>query len=349
MLRTRFHRYPKITLFLVVLAGLALILGSGEAVVRLLAPQINFLDNSTELIVRNVYQDTHAHAKNARALSFGAEVITDQYGFRANSLPPPPSPGSAMLFLGDSVTFGPGVTAEETFVELLAKDFPQMRMLNAAVIGYDYDDYRNFVKNFLVLRKQELGIDYLVLGICLNDISSVSKSNIQARILLQTFDPTAVAEWAYRRFPIINDFLRSRSKLFLLFKSLVFDASSAAFFADYPFYRNPDNVQRALQELAEVITVSRQAQVRLLVVIFPYEFQLRSDNPEYLYPQSVLGKYLVEQGIPTIDLYGSFLEDKRLSNTGSSVYYLFNDPMHFSVVGHATVRSFLSPWLLKTL
>lgn len=83
--------------------------------------------------------------------------------------------------------------------------------------------------------------------------------------------------------------------------------------------------------------------------LFPCEFQLRSGNLDYLYPQSLLQKYFHEREVPTIDLYDSFAEDMRVRKTKSTDYYLFGDPMHFSAFGHARVRAFLSERLRQLL
>ena len=41
-----------------------------------------------------------------------------------------------LVFLGDSYTFGMGVSDEETWIDLLARDFPTAHMINAGIPGY---------------------------------------------------------------------------------------------------------------------------------------------------------------------------------------------------------------------
>jgi len=43
---------------------------------------------------------------------------------------------------------------------------------------------------------------------------------------------------------------------------------------------------------------------------------------------------LARSNITYIDAYDAFIEDMQMQHLHSHDYYLFNDPMHFSVRGH---------------
>jgi lysophospholipase L1-like esterase len=125
-------------------------------------------------------------------------------------------------------------------------------------------------------------------------------------------------------------------------KSLALDVPRFVFFADDAPYKDDGQVAAMFRQLDETIRIAVDAQVRTIGILLPYEYQLRSGDPEYRYPQSILEKHLAGQGVITFDLYASFSKDMRTSKTNSSDYYLFGDPMHLSALGHARVRSFLS-------
>ena len=53
-----------------------------------------------------------------------------------------------IVFIGDSVTFGFGVNDDETFVNLIAQEFPQVEFINAGVHGYNSQQVRMSMKRF---------------------------------------------------------------------------------------------------------------------------------------------------------------------------------------------------------
>ena len=73
--------------------------------------------------------------------SEGTAVQTNSRGLREREVPVSPSPGTTrVLFLGDSVTFGSGVLAEEAFPRLLEAALTgagPVETLNAGVVGYN--------------------------------------------------------------------------------------------------------------------------------------------------------------------------------------------------------------------
>jgi lysophospholipase L1-like esterase len=347
----RFERYPRLTLAIAIVAVAALLVVLSEIVARFAFPKITFMHTSAGLFVHNVYGDTFALAKNAQGMSFDAEVFTDRFGFRIDpsSSQHVAADAPSIIFLGDSVVFGVGVPARSTFVELLATDLPYFRVLNAAVPGYDFKDYKNFVKTFVRAHQQDLRIQYLVLGICLNDLSSASKANINAAHALPTSGLDRLVRPIHRYFPDLDHYLRERSKLYLLIKGSTLDVQRFVYLTDAALYRNLDAVITASRELDELITDLYAAHMRMVTVIFPYEFQLRQDKSDNLYPQAVLRRYFAQHHIPTIDLYEAFMSDMKKEQTVSTDYYLFADTMHFSMLGHARLHEFLSSELPKML
>jgi lysophospholipase L1-like esterase len=107
--------------------------------------------------------------------SEGIAVHTNSRGLRERELPPEKPAGvRRVLFLGDSVTFGAGVRAEETFPRLLeerlagAADGP-IETLNAGVVGYNTTQE--------LARLESVGLTYrpdvVVLTFVVNDLLDI--------------------------------------------------------------------------------------------------------------------------------------------------------------------------------
>ena len=153
--------------------------------------------------------------------SFGKLVYTDEHGFRVpkGGLPEDERKSEAILILGDSVGFGPAVEEGDTFAGLLRTRFPARRIYNSSVIGYSTPDYRNVVDAFLPRHPE---VKAVVLVYCLNDVSAASAQNIDRYLKEQKQNaPKKNLTETLRSFTLLsdaNDFLRSRSKLYLFLR-----------------------------------------------------------------------------------------------------------------------------------
>lgn len=75
------------------------------------------------------------------------------------------------------------------------------------------------------------------------------------------------------------------------------------------------------------------AGIPLLVVVLPYEYQLREPTAENRLPQRMLAEQLPGMRIDFLDLYDAFA-----AHVGpASDLFLYRDPMHLSTAGHALV------------
>lgn len=113
---------------------------------------------------RENWQGQHTHA------DFQATYSTDARGYRKD---PSPNQGPATLVLGDSFTFGVGVSNRQTFVARLNQRFPDRRFINAGVIGYSTDQQ---VLHLEKIRRIQ-PIDSILLAVYLgNDISDNARA-----------------------------------------------------------------------------------------------------------------------------------------------------------------------------
>ena len=209
-----------------------------EAAVRL-TTDIPFLGNSANLFTSNAFGASRGNTKNAEAVSMGVKVYTDANGFRVSRnhySNDQPAHDRAIMVLGDSVGFGTGVEFEKTFAGRLAAEHPKLHVYNTSVIGYAVNDYKNLIDAFFTEHAGE--ISHVLLLYCLNDISELSATNIDTAVTAgrayaeqsgvrrhtETPGETVVDELKrWRLINWVNEYLRSRSKLYVLVKGMITD------------------------------------------------------------------------------------------------------------------------------
>jgi lysophospholipase L1-like esterase len=255
-------------------------------------------------------------------------------------LPGDASKREAILILGDSVGFGPAVEEQETLAGLLRARFPEKRIYNSSVIGYATPDYKNVVDAFLPLHPE---VTDVVLVYCLNDVSARSAEAIERyleakqeagepdlRRTLQELGPLRM----------VNDFLRERSKLYLLLKYQVMAPRRKGWEEIARLYGDGTgaSLEAAVRDLADVAARAKEAGVRFVAVLAPFEHQLRQPgDPASPVPQQKLGELLARAGVEYVDARPAFERDG-----GSVDYFLPYDAMHFSRAGHRVMAEVIA-------
>jgi len=320
-------------LFLIAIGALA------ELAVRGFS-DIDLLGNSRNLFVANAYGTSNGNAPNAEASSFGKVIYTDEHGFRVpkGGLPEDVGKREAILILGDSVGFGPAVDEEDTFAGLLRKRFADRRIYNSSVIGYTASDYRNVVETFLPLHDE---VKAIVLVYCLNDVVAATSENIDRHLDAQ--EPAQEAPKknltetlrSFRLLSDVNDYLRTRSKLYLFLRHRLLRTQLRDWKLLLEYYDpgRPTDVERSARDVAAVAAAAKARGIPLVVVLAPWEYQLRKpDDSESQIPQRRLGDLLSKEGVMFIDARPWF--DAGVPSTD---YFLGYDPMHFSALGHRVI------------
>lgn len=277
-----------------------------EFIVRGVFPQINYQGIQKSMFVEKKFHKTIGLKPNSSGKFFGKKFYTDNYGFRKiHNIPL--NYDKSWLFLGDSVTFGLGVSTEKTFAQLIQNEFQDKRILNSAVVGYSTINYLDIVNTFL---PEHNDIEKVVLFFTLNDITD----NLSLRP---------------KNFFVKNslDFLKVNSKLYLLLKNKLFDRSRKYALYDIGLYKEDNlNTQKYLNAIIGIKVKLDELNIDFLVVILPYEYQLRTNG--FKNPQVLLKNFFAKNNINSLDLYNDF------SLLDSKYYFLFGDPMHLSETGH---------------
>jgi hypothetical protein len=301
------------------------LIGIGEAYCRLFT-RINFLDNSRGLFQYGRFGTTYGNTPNFEGISFGEIFYTDAEGFRidpeSTSNTPVDAPG--ILIMGDSVAFGPALKDDKTIAGVLRRSLPERKVINGAAIGYDTFDYKNAVSG-IVAKHPEIKI--VLLFFCLNDVNDASAQLIRSQ-KVQEPESEAASSSIPRK---LNDYLRSRSKLYLWLKNALVDTQMAYFRNDLGSYqRGEENVNPSLQPLVDLDRLLKEKGIELKVFVSPYEAQLRPESPpDFLEPQRKITTFLSTNGVENYDATSEF--QKHLPNT--KILFLYGDPMHVSADG----------------
>lgn len=288
--------------------------------------RINFLDNSSGLFTPRRFGNSYGNTPNFTGISFGKQFRTDEEGLRTseNAAAAGEKPSGKIIVMGDSVVFGPALEADETISGRLQMMIQSRKVLNAGVIGYDTTDYLNATQYYV---RRFPDTEAVALFICLNDVNDRSASEIR-----NSLERDIAGENASKNpVRLVNDFLRSRSKLYLWFKNTITDTQKAYFDYDAAFYaRGNDFVSAAMRPVAELDGFLKERNIKFYVYLLPYEYQLRSGGDDNVkLPQKMLTDALRQAGVEVRDLTPAF----EAAGTDSKELFLYGDPMHLSPAG----------------
>jgi len=291
------------------------LIGLIEGSVRWLYPEIPPQHSDRRLFDPHKYGRTYGYKALATGEEMGVLVITDEHGFRTSPHSRQLHTSEHVLVLGDSVSVGNGVEAEQTYPSLLEEKLGK-KVLNASVTGYRIVDYVEVLGNIVDNFKPQL----VIIGICLNDVSPTSQANIVGIARKKKADGEVTPD--ERRYPnmfvrtlrYINDnyldfhtFLGSYSRTYVLVKSLATDSARDHFLADELYYDDPQTIEvlsSQFTKLKRLLTDEKP----LVLFIFPYEYQLRAGSLEVLEPQKIIKEAGHRAGVTIYDLYDELAE-----------------------------------------
>ena len=320
------------------------LIGLIEGSVRWLYPEIPPQHSDRRLFDPHKYGRTYGYKALATGEEMGVLVITDEHGFRTSPHSRQLHTSEHVLVLGDSVSVGNGVEAEQTYPSLLEEKLGK-KVLNASVSGYRMEEYVEVLRHIVVNFEPQL----VIIGICLNDVSPTSQANIVTIARKKKADGEVTPD--ERRYPnmfvrtlrYINDnyldfhtFLGSYSRTYVLVKSLATDSARDHFLADELYYDDPQTIEvlsSQFTKLKRLLTDEKP----LVLFIFPYEYQLRAGSLEVLEPQKIIKEAGHRAGVTIYDLYDELAEYLKANRLPSKAIYLFNDPLHFNSVGHHAI------------
>ncbi|MBA4386674.1 MAG: hypothetical protein C0404_01765 [Verrucomicrobia bacterium] len=286
---------------------------------------------------------------------FGGKLIRiNRHGLRDDEFPVTKSDSEfRILFVGDSVTMGHGVSHEETFCTLienlgLAGDsrHKSWQVINAGVQGYSTWQEFNMIN-----RCRGFDPDVVMIGFCLNDITepfvtdkTLGGIGVDQRGIMQSTSPFPgwlLSETGYGR--LVQNQLNSSQKVALAKREEVFNvARMIKNGMDAPEFKPAWN--KTLFDLERIYALCRDQKLRVVLVVFPYSYQVISK--ELRWPQELLAGHARKCGVECVDVLGAFdaaIEGKQVRQESLPVFFL--DENHFSAQGHELVATALCGFL----
>jgi len=158
--------------------------------------------------------DTQLYFRNPssyRGMYQGVEITTNSLGLRDRPLEDQPASASRILVLGDSITFGWGVSVENTFPQVLEKELAangkSARTINSGVPGYNTRQELTFLK----LYGDRLHPGSIVLLYVDNDVDAIDPSRVHMGIRPRfRNDPAGVLDYSL-----------SRSRLYFMMRHII--------------------------------------------------------------------------------------------------------------------------------
>ena len=300
----------------------AFVLGAGELAIRWFCPFVHFQGTSRELY--QYEQGRPGWKPMAQGTSFGAPCQIDELSCRV--VGQSESPTRSWLVLGDSVAFGVGVDGTKTFAGLIQAACPNVRVLNSGVCGAGGRE--QFTVSKRLIDSVTPPIDRISLFYCLNDIGEIEfdeqELGISARALHPENRPGLVKS--------LVEWVRSRSKLYVLLKGLLTDPPTRYFQWELEKYRRwTPETPGDVASILKIAELAQGKQIEFQVFLLPYVAQYGSPNDDAWLPQQKMTAYLLANNIDVVETRHWFEGSEMKS------HFLFADGCHFSEKGHQLV------------
>jgi len=296
----------------------------GEFIVRLFVPSIQPQGSDRKLFEENRYYNSIGLAPLSKGYSNGKLVGVDQYGFRVTSQKIDTSKNSWLL-IGDSVTMCIGVESDSTFAGLIQKKEKNINILNPSVLGWGVYDYYNAVKYFIIKEKNKLKIDRAIIFYCLNDLYSNQPNEEELSEIKNQFEN-------------ILRFLRINSRLYIFLKNFISDRSKSYFEFEENFYlKNNKDFEKGIKVIKVINNYCNVENIDFVMIIVPYEYQLRKNNLQFKFPQEKIKDALKDYNIKFYDSFDFFKSSKILSKK----LFLYADGIHLSNSGHKLLAEYV--------
>lgn len=320
----------------------ALLLLCIELIVRISFPNLFCWGIKKDYLEAGRFGPTYGCKARINETSFGKKFMTDDLGFRIN---PDSNLGMvdkhvpAILILGDSISFGIGVEAVDSYPFILEKKLKEYRIINGSVLGYWIQDYYNILD--YLIKKTKIDFEGVIVNICLNDFTYFSQVPVRQYFGEKTINKELVPNTISHCFFDFNAFLRQHSKTYLLLRNICFDTSKVLFDAENITYNNPEIKKSISAELPRLNNLAVNNKKWIIFFVFPYEYQLRNGvadiNDDVLKPQRIISEFAKEKSLPVVDLYPRLKKFLNYSETRSDLLYVTYDPMHFSAEGNKVI------------
>lgn len=344
------------------IAGIAVFVAllSLEFGVRIVSPQdLGFWDSHSFRRIQIGPPHFIENIPGGQARFTGVPVAINSLGFRGAEITTPKPPNTIRIMaVGDSITFGYGVSIEDTYAKALERRLNEhplagvrYEVLNGGTLGGSLVDYLHFLYQKAALVQP----DIVLIGLCLNDILVYTQAGPISRPEEDMRDNEILWVRHLNRFVLQHSHLYtlmySRLKSFL-YGSGILDINKVQDL-NFLVLSPPSDYQKKAWEsslgmLTQIATFCREHEYQLVVAAFPMQMQLSMSNLQFYRekyhlrlsdnalsgdPQRRLQEYATTTGLTLVDLLPAY---RRYD---PNELYLHNqmipaDPTHPSVKGN---------------
>jgi len=268
------------------------------------------------------------------AKAFGVKIYTDRNGFRIKKNHSYKINKNDILVIGGSVTFGPAIKAEDTFVEKL-NFTSDLNVRNASVFGTTFENNIKTLKYFEPKDKvKKIFISFPLDDILSEniDLSELIKKNDNNKNLINILKNNK-----FSRF--INTFIRSKSATYVFIKGIISNPQEDNYAYDIKLYENKE----LLKQLEKNLTKLNNLIDRNKIIFFsiPYAAQVKKSRClKKDISENILRKIFEKNKFKIV-----FLHDEMCKRNQPINFYLKNDPVHLNTEGHNFVFKYLKKYL----
>ena len=289
---------------------------------------INTQGISKDLINQNnqfIFNNTNLISAKA----FGTTIYTDQNGYRISKNQKYLKSKTA-LFIGGSVTFGPAVSAENTFVGIL-NEKTNYNVFNASVFGSNLDNNIKIFKNFYDNKTEKIFISLAFDDLTAqSQLNTIKNDNIPSSSIIDKLK-------SINSLVIINDFLRAKSSTYVFVKMYFTNAAKRYYYNDLKKLENFDLVNKSFQILDQL----NNNKNIITFYILPYAEQVTINGcKKYDLAEQQFIDQLNKRNYKFI-----FFKDLFCREKNPSKFYLKNDHAHLSEEGHKFVSNIFIKYL----
>lgn len=308
------------------------LISSGEIFFRLV------LNYNTQGISKNlIYFENNYFFNNKNLLNakaFGAKIYTDENGFRIPLKKGELKNSEKIFFIGGSGTFGPGVLAENTFVEIINSKL-KYNTYNASV-------FASTLENNLKIFQQVIDQDtkHVFISLAFDDIDKEKRFNFK-EIEQSNEEKFTEALRKNKFFSLLNKFLRSNFSIYVGFKNYLTDAPKRYYLNDMKIFKNVDNINKSILIL-DKFSLNKD---KITFFILPFYEQVKKEN---CYHKDI-AEIFYENELKKRNYNYIFFKDYFCEFKNNKNFYLKYDPIHLSKIGHKKISSYLLNYINQKL
>tara|TARA_A100001015_G_scaffold175083_1_gene194681 strand:+ start:27 stop:986 length:960 start_codon:yes stop_codon:yes gene_type:complete len=262
--------------------------------------------------------------------AFGVKIYTDKHGFRIKENYNIKKNKKEILFVGGSVTFGPGIKVDKTFVELLNKE-SNYNLKNASVFGTNLENNIEIIKNYKNLKN----VNKIFINFPLDDIISnkigLEKETTKEKGIINSLKQNKIINY-------INSFIRSKSATYVFIKGIIANPQKNNYIHDLNLYQNKRLLKQLEINLDELSKI--YSKEKIFFYSIPYAAQVKDNCQTKDGTDEILKKIFIKKNYSILILKSKFCENKKPVN-----YYLKKDPVHLSKTGHNIVFKILKEYI----